>query len=175
MAIVVEDGTGLANADSYISVADADTYVDAVATAARNTVWDALTLANQERALRVATQWLDAEYNTRWKETRSNEGQALDWPRQNIEDIDGFIILSTIVPQPVKDSTVEMALRAMSEDIFLDETNDGRIRSKMSKVGPLATRTEYVGGAGQSKRFPVVQRLLRDLVTGTAVRTIFRR
>ena len=30
MALVVEDGTGLANAESYISVADADTYFSAL-------------------------------------------------------------------------------------------------------------------------------------------------
>ena len=43
MALVVEDGTGLATANSYASVATADAYIDQYHSTADNVTWDALT------------------------------------------------------------------------------------------------------------------------------------
>ena len=51
MSLVVEDGTGKADAESYISVADADTYHSNRG----NTDWAALTTTEKEQLLRGAT------------------------------------------------------------------------------------------------------------------------
>ena len=48
MAIIVEDGTGLANANSFISVAGADAYWAEVTTPA---LWNAANTAAKEAAL----------------------------------------------------------------------------------------------------------------------------
>ena len=53
MTLVIEDGTGKSNAESYISVADADTYHSNRG----NTDWAALTTAEKERLLRIATDY----------------------------------------------------------------------------------------------------------------------
>ncbi len=84
MSIIVEDGTGLATAESYISVADASTYF----TARGNTTWDALdegeATAAREAALRLATDYMTAVYRDRWEGVRYTEGQALCWPRSGV-------------------------------------------------------------------------------------------
>ena len=74
MALVVEDGTGLSTAESYISVADADTYHSDRG----NALWTG-TDAVKEEALRQATEYLDATYD--WKGSISLTTQALNWPR----------------------------------------------------------------------------------------------
>ena len=62
MSLIVEDGTGKSNAESYISVADADTYHSN----RDNTDWAALTTAEKERLLRIATDYMVAVYRLRW-------------------------------------------------------------------------------------------------------------
>jgi hypothetical protein len=54
MALITETGAGLANAESLISVADADTYHSGVG----NTDWAALSVTDKEQALRRATQYM---------------------------------------------------------------------------------------------------------------------
>jgi len=102
MALVVEDGTGKSNAESYLSVADCDTYH----TNMGNTGW-AGDATVKEVALRKATKFLDNKFRLRWKGTRTNEDQALAWPRSNVEDIDGFYYDSDGIPQTLKDATAE--------------------------------------------------------------------
>lgn len=57
MALIVEDGTGLADAESYLSVADADTYhADR-----NNEAWQDYSTAEKEAALRKATQYITGD------------------------------------------------------------------------------------------------------------------
>src|SRR5690606_27756416 len=77
MALIVEDGTGLPNAEAYISVADADSYF-----AKRgNSAWAALTVDAKEVALRLGADYMAAVYGPRWCGERLTDTQALDWPR----------------------------------------------------------------------------------------------
>ena len=79
MSLIVEDGTGRADAESYASVSVADAYH----TARGNTAWAALaTTALKEAALRKATDYLGQTYGLRWKGYRMTTTQALDWPRE---------------------------------------------------------------------------------------------
>ena len=56
MALVVEDGTGKTDADSYLSLVDADAYNLAHSA---STDWNGAVEAVKEKALRLATQYLD--------------------------------------------------------------------------------------------------------------------
>ena len=68
MSLEVEDGTGKATAESYISVVDASTYFTARAV----TAWAALASdALREAALRKATEYMIATYRDRWQGVRS--------------------------------------------------------------------------------------------------------
>jgi len=171
MALVVEDGTGLANADSYLSEADATSYITTRlrATNADRVAWEAATSTEAEVALRAATVWLDTTFRERWKGVRINETMSLAWPRYNVTDEDGYALDTDAVPQVVKNACAEMAARAISEDLFTDETTPGAIKRTMDKVGPLETEVEYAGSASQQKAYTKSETMLRGVLEFSAV------
>jgi hypothetical protein len=85
MALIVEDGTGLANAESYVSVAAATTYHANVG----NTAWAAITSdTTKEQLLRKATDYMVAQYRLQYAGCRRYSTQSLDWPRLYVPLID---------------------------------------------------------------------------------------
>jgi len=87
ISLVVEDGTGRSNANSYLSVEDADSYH---ANLTQSAAWESAALAAKQSALIAATQYLDCEYGGLWRGVRAHEGQALAWPRSDAQDDDGY-------------------------------------------------------------------------------------
>lgn len=148
MALVVEDGTGLATAESYISVANAD----ARATAFGNTAWTG-TDAAKEAALRRATAYLEQQYRNRWKGTRLMRAQALSWPRYGAI-VDGWDIPSTEVPTDVANACADLAVRALTATLTADETR-AVVREK---VGPI--EVEYGAYSSQATRYVSVDQAL---------------
>ena len=162
MAFTVEDGTGLFNANSYLSVADADTYhTDHI----DPTEWSGASQGDKEKALRLATQYLDVRYDGKWKGERSNRDQALAWPRANAQDNDGYYYDNNELPQRLKNSVAELALRVIKGDTLLgDITKPGTIKSKSVKAGPIQTTKVYVGGMSNVKKYPLIERQIRHLI-----------
>jgi hypothetical protein len=103
MALVVEDGTGKSDAESYVSVADADAYH----VARSQTGW-AGTNAAKEALLRRATELLDASYA--WRGTIATEAQGLRFPREGILDRDKREIAANEVPTAIVRACCELAL-----------------------------------------------------------------
>src|SRR6478735_3539090 len=113
LVLVKEDGTGLANANSYASAADGDAYHDGHLYA---TAWTVATLANKEKALVFATRLIDAEYQ--FNGVKAVETQALQWPREACLDPDtedGWAT-SDVVPTSVRDATCELARELLIAD-----------------------------------------------------------
>lgn len=165
MALIVEDGTGLAGAESYISVADADTYHTA---RGNETTWTDLDVTVKEQLLRKATEYMVQEYRLRWKGVRATAVQALDWPRGLVERPDyayagmngyttisgDFYFPSDDVPVEVERACAELALRAASAPLGPD-IGAPVLREK---VGPL--EVEYAQGARQTTVYQAVDNLL---------------
>lgn len=131
MTLIVEDGTGKADAESYISVADATTYHANQG----NTAWAAIaTEALKEQALRRAWNYMTGEYRARWDGKRAGATQRGDWPRYMvaIRDIDGYLA-SDVIPADIGYAQAELALIASSEELAPD-LERGVIREK---IGPL--------------------------------------
>lgn len=163
MSLIVEDGSGLATAESFLSVADCTTYNDAhLAVAA----WGSASTDAKERALRNATQYLEATYSSRWLGIRSTAVQALSWPRYEAE-LDGRILSSTALPTRLKDATAELAIKAVSETLMPDQANPGTILSESVSVGPLSTSTTYSGGKDQATWYRLADALVGALTYGT--------
>lgn len=148
MALVVEDGTGLTNAESFISVANAD----ARHTALGNTAWTGAD-AVKEAALRKATNYMEGAYRQAWKGTKWTRTQALSWPRFNAY-VDGWLIDGNIVPAEVANACADLALKALSEELAPD-LERAVIREK---IGPI--ETEYSASLPQSKRFRAIDMML---------------
>src|SRR5438105_408390 len=96
---------GGADAESYVSVHDADAYHDARG----NTTWVDADDDVKEQLLRKATAYLDGKFRTLWKGQRSTEVQTLAWPRKHVLDEDGRKVDETILPRPVIQATCEAA------------------------------------------------------------------
>lgn len=157
MALVVETGEGLSSAESFISVADADTRQAALG----QTNWATLTTTEKEQALRRATQYMEQAYRGRWKGTKLLKAQALQWPRYGAI-VDGWDVDSNLVPQDVADACSDLALKAAAGDLNADITR-AVIREK---VGPL--ETEYGEHSSQATRYRSIDMALTPFLKGGA-------
>jgi hypothetical protein len=157
MALVVEDGTGLANAESYLSVADANTYF----TKFVNAAWVG-EVPDLEGALRRATQYLDANYRfkgCKLKYTQTSQ-QALQWPR------DAYTMTClgiTWPPAKLQQACAELAVRSLASDLYKDQ-DDRAIKSE--SVGPISTTYANPTNGGQV-RFVIVDDLLAQYTMGS--------
>lgn len=159
MALVTENGSGLASAESLISVTDADTYFANIG----NTAWAALTTAQKEQNLRKATIYMGGEYRDKWAGTRTTVTQALDWPRYMVPIRDtptafGSAIAyypSTSVPTLVGQACAELAYRSSVADLAPDLSRGIR----REKVGDI--EVEYDVNSAQYTRYRQVDHMLR--------------
>lgn len=155
MAIEIEDGSGKANAESYISVADADLYF-----AARGySLWATMSTAEKEQALRRATDFMERRYGTQWTGQRMTLAQALSWPRGGVV-YQGWGLPSNAVPSQVVKACAELAFRAAGGE--LDPDLGAQIKSET--VGPISTT--YADGARQQTKYQAIDAMLGALVTG---------
>lgn len=164
MALIVEDGTGLDDAESYISVADADVYHTA---RGNETTWTNKDDELKEIALRNATEYIDARWGSRLRGEKEfpDTPQALEFPRLCIEGYEG-------VPTCLKRATAEYALRALSSALAPDPVIDASglaIVGTRKKVGPIETETTFASeGPGSVKKiirdYPSADMLLRPLL-----------
>lgn len=160
MSIIVEDGTGLATAESYISVAAATTYLNAIG----NITWAALaTDALREQALRRATHFMTGHYRLRWNGTRMTMTQALDWPRSLVPLKDApfaTYYANDTVPTEVKNACASLALRASTITLLADQTQ----RKSSVTVGPISTT--YEAGSKVATTYAEIDAMLRPFLNG---------
>ena len=151
--LITETGAGLADAESYASVAAADARCASLGL----TAWAVLDEGAKEIALRRATQFM-ATYRTRWAGRRVHQQQALDWPRYNVA-VDGFVLPSTSVPLDVVNASIDLAVRAGRGEDLLPDLDTGSNAIKKDKTGPL--ETEYFQNTTDAReRFVAVDALL---------------
>jgi len=150
MALEVEDGTGKATAESFISVTDASTYH----TARGNAAWAALASDTvREQCLRKATDYMEQVYRSRWQGCRVGETQALSWPRYSVV-VEGYLVDDASVPEIVKRACAELALRASAADLNPDLTQ-GVAREKVGQI-----EVEYDKASPQFTRYRAIDALL---------------
>lgn len=141
MALVVEDGTGLSNAESYASVETADSVIAAFGASPS---WAALATGTKEQALRAATMWLDGTFSTRFSGIRLYQGQALEWPRGFASYATGMPMSSTAVPTAVVRACCLAAAEhvtssAFSQQVELASESVGLGSGALSKSVTFAT------------------------------------
>lgn len=164
MALIVEDGAGRADAESYVSVEDADAYHQKRG----NAGW-ADEEAAKEAALRRATEYLDGAYRTRWLGQAATPTQALAWPRAFARVGQGYLH-SDAVPVAVVRACCEAALRelqspgSLAPDLYPGE------RVVSETVGPLSV--DYADGGGSDAGAPpvlvAVDRILAPVLRSAA-------
>src|SRR5690606_40361313 len=90
---------GAPNANSYVTLEEADAYVAALAGPSAR-AWEQLNEDAKKRALLTATRRLDQE---EYAGRKASSTQALKWPRVGVRDEDGRTYPSDVIPEPIKD------------------------------------------------------------------------
>ena len=88
MAITIIATPNAADANSYLTLADAQAIIDGMVLDADATAWAAATTDNKNRALYSAAQRLDRE---RFLGARSTDTQSMQWPRTGVRKPDTYI------------------------------------------------------------------------------------
>lgn len=180
MALEVEDGTAKADAESYISVTDADTYF-----ANRGyTLWATMSTNEKEQALRRSTDYMLQVYRLKWKGTRVNGTQALDWPRNwvlrddyEFATLNGAQVIggrqyypANEVPQEVRNACAELAFKAAGGDLAPD-IGQRTLREKVDVI-----EVEYDRYSPQFTQFRAIDNLLAPFLDdrGGTIRRVVR-
>lgn len=180
MAFVVETGTGVANANSYTSVATYRAYF-----ADRGVDVSAETDEDIQARLVRATDFVEKRFGQQWKGARATLVQALGFPRTGVV-VDGRTLASNIVPMTLQFGVCEYGARAkryaeLAPDTpvpFARETPDGSavpaagvVVAESKRVGPIEKSVEYADPTAASNdwaipQYPAADALILPLVAG---------
>ena len=117
MAATITATLKSATANSYVTLAEANTYFETVPD---STTWDNKTDDQKKRALISATRWIDS---LNFYGDRCDEDQALKWPRNNYE-VDDVELACTAIPKNIKYAEYELA-RALANETDAITGNKG--------------------------------------------------
>jgi hypothetical protein len=109
---IVEDGTVVAGATSYVTVEELNDYIGIKPNTP--TAWEDLDDSVKENYLMWATRLLDQR--VRWAGSKADEDSPLRWPRAYVYDRDGYLIDSTVIPSQLKDAVCEVAFFLYNEE-----------------------------------------------------------
>jgi hypothetical protein len=190
--LVVEDGTGKDDANSYSSIATATAYAR-LRQSGPLARWALADESNRVAALIIATDYVDR----RWQyvgaisveDAGSGDPQALAWPRNNyggdLYDVEGIDVTDT-VPLQVIEATIEYACRALDSTtyqavpLYFDpeiQDDAGRfIKMKREKLGPLEEETRYSESraVGYTRNYVNADKIIRNsgLLAGAGERAV---
>jgi hypothetical protein len=174
MAFVVEDGTGLTNSNSYLSVADADALLEQDP---NRESWKSWSAQQREICLRFATSYLDTKYRWYGNVYNPSAPQALQWPRTINYDDKGVEIPAGTIPAQLKRAAVFIALEMAkasslasgSEDLTASVEASGAIKSfQIETLAITFDQGSAKDGGGilrefLGKRYPQVELILHSI------------
>ena len=146
MALVIENGQGLSNSESYVDV----DYVDAYFLKRGINEWASLT--NREQLIIRAMDYIENNYT--YQGTKLISTQALQFPR--------LINGETVYSIAIKNALCELALKSNEDDLLAD-TDKTTIREK---VGAL--EVEYDPNQDNTKSYNYVNKLLAPYLVSTS-------
>jgi hypothetical protein len=154
MPLIVEDGSGLPDANAYVDIP----YVSSYLLGEQLEAWEALSEPEQESAIIKATRAVDTLYD--WLGTRKTLEQGLSWPRSNVV-YEGFEIEG--VPSAVQKATAEAVGLVLDGAEFFSEEADMEIASEKVDVIAVSYRTRQTGEKKEATKFEALNRLVRGL------------
>lgn len=156
MTIIVEDGTGLSTAETYITVAEFKAYCDA-----RGHSYSGYTDLQIEQAMRRAATYINS---LNYYGSVVSDDQGMAWPRRYLTNIE-----SNVVPRQIKWAQAEATLRELASPgaMFPDLERGGQIIQKTESVdGVVSESVTYAAGASASTVFTIIDRMLAGFLAG---------
>lgn len=163
--LVVEDGTGLTGANSYITAAEALAILDVKPT--QLAAFGALTAAEQDNYLIWASDWLDDYMD--WKGYKTIAASGLRWPRCGVQDRDSILIADNAIPDQLKQAVAETATWLINNDAAATGGQSSNLPEGIKRVKADVVEVEFFdGGSADSQTgsdlLPVnIRFLLRSL------------
>lgn len=130
VTVTVEDGTVVTNANSYVSVAEATSYLSVNPHV--SATWVALTSDERANLVIFASRYIDQR--AVWRGWKTDDDSAMRWPRTGVYDRDGILISPNVIPQQLKDAVCEMARFLLVDDLGVPRDQDGLWRIKVDVI-----------------------------------------
>ena len=160
MAIILEDGTGIEGANSYI---DQDAFEEYAETHGIELASDVV--AEIEAALIRASAAIDARYYGAYPGDRAKgRSQGLQWPRIAAYDSSGWLIGDDEIPVEVINATCEAAIRELQSpgSMMPDLERGGQIQSiRAGSVG-----ITYSAAASAQTTFTLIDGIMSNILNG---------
>ena len=153
--LIVEDGTGKDDSNSYADLAYADNYFSV----RNNSTWQTYNIGQRKSALIKGAAYVE-QYD--FIGTKKTATQAMQWPRINAK-VDGYLLDSTLIPKALKDAQCEASLRAAAGEIMADIESGSTIEETVDVITVKYSEHSSTGVT----RYPVIESLLRKLVTSS--------
>jgi DNA-binding transcriptional regulator YdaS (Cro superfamily) len=179
MTILVEDGSGFIDSESYVSVDEATQYhADR-----NNDAWSDGDAPSWEGALRRATEWIDATYRGRFSGYRTKlRLQALEWPRTSAYYVDAVngpspfyagspaygqwtSIAANAIPIELRRATAEAALRELvSPGALRPDVTPGKVLKSVSISGSVSVTYADTSPQGQKLFASIISDIIAPLL-----------
>lgn len=160
--LIVETGAKEANANSYVTLAEAAAYHELFG----NLDWagDDATL---EAALIQGCRAMEVLYGAMYMGIRLYGEQSLLYPRYTFNDRDYRLINQGTIPKPLKDAQCEIALSyLLGNDAIPEADNTSLIASKSVEAGGVKSSTSYHRGidAPMAQGYRTVELILQPIL-----------
>lgn len=164
MALLVEDGSLVAGANSYITLLEARTF----ATDTNEVPEDSD--QQLEANLRLAMRFIESHRNG-FKGNIVNRTQALQWPRSNVF-IDGFLFDFQSIPQELKDLQSQLSVEIKNGVVLFQTVTEPFVVE--SAVGSIKEKIDPRYGTGTVAKMPQVEVFFDVLLSSSAVLEVIR-
>lgn len=152
MALTIEDGSGVAGANSYIDVVAARTYAVARGLALPAADGDV------EALLIKSMDFIEA-YRGDFQGLKTAATNSLQWPRTGAT-LDGYPLAEDAIPQVLKDAQAQLAVDAQNADLM--PTGTGR-EVVMERVDVVQVQYAESGNTNPQPIFTKAEALLKPL------------
>jgi len=173
MAIAINATVGAANANSYLTLTDAQSLIDGLIEDDDVVEWASATTDQKNRALYTAAQRIDRE---RFLGARATDTQSLQWPRTGVRKPDTYINTYTVgfpfrittdyftdteIPDQIKKAQAVLS-------VYLHNNKDGLGLSgledfKQVNIGSMNVTPNFYGSVGADRVPPMFERYFTGL------------
>lgn len=150
MALVIEDGSGVAGANSYVTFQDYSDWATARGITLEH-------VNQQEHIEQHIIRAMDYFENLNFLGRKATDTQPLQWPRTEVV-IDSYSVNSDTIPQQVKNAVYEITKSIDDGDFYLDPVSRETIKEK---VGDL--EVTYSSTTGMKRMTPSITTALKKI------------
>lgn len=155
VCIVVEDGSIVTGANSYITNEEAEQLLNSI-----GETYGDITPSEIKMAILKATRYTEY-YRDQYQGCKVSSAQELQFPRNNVY-VDGFLISNDVIPKELKMAVATAALTLLNgDDLQID--NDGKLITQESIGGAISVTYSEYSGTGNELHYPLIETYLTPL------------